>query len=284
MEIRTLENIEFKTIHKAFQEAFIDYELPPMSENDLLQMLTRRGFRPDISLGAFNGDEIVSFTFNGYGLWNGLQTSYDTGTGTIKDFRGKGLAKQIFNASVPVLKKAGVKQYLLEVLQHNDKAVPLYKSVGFEVTREFDYYVSDKKDIKIPAKDFSENILIKKIELKDIENTQSIWEFNPSWQNSLNSIRRGLPHFEIYGAYISETLVGYGVTELNTGDITLIAVNKDHRRKGVGTKIMQHLVQQVPGDSVKVINTDRNNKIMKGFLKSLNMIPLGQQYEMIKKI
>ena len=41
-----------------------------------------------------------------------------------------------FQHSFPVFKEAGVKQYLLEVIQHNTRAVDLYKKMGFEITRE----------------------------------------------------------------------------------------------------------------------------------------------------
>jgi len=71
MEIKTLKGIPFSEIHKAFTEAFVDYEIPPMSVEELKQMLTRRGFEQDVSLAAFENNEIVSFTFNGIGEWDG---------------------------------------------------------------------------------------------------------------------------------------------------------------------------------------------------------------------
>jgi ribosomal protein S18 acetylase RimI-like enzyme len=103
-------------------------------------MLKRRGFNPDLSFAAFDNNEIVSFTFNGIGNFNGIPTAYDTGTGTLKSHRGKGLATQIFEYSIPYLREAGIRQYLLEVLQHNTKAVSVYKNLGFKTSREFNYF------------------------------------------------------------------------------------------------------------------------------------------------
>lgn len=43
-------------------------------------MLVRRGYNPDLSYAAFDGNAIVSFTLNRTGSFNGAPTGYDTGT------------------------------------------------------------------------------------------------------------------------------------------------------------------------------------------------------------
>lgn len=57
-------------------------------------MLKRRGFNPDLSFAAFDGSEIDAFILNGIGDFNGLPTAYDIGTGTRKEYRGKGWATE----------------------------------------------------------------------------------------------------------------------------------------------------------------------------------------------
>jgi len=59
------------------------------------------------------------------------------------------LATKIFEYSIPFLKKANVSQYLLEVLQHNTKAVSVYKKIGFEVSREFNYFICKNEKLQI---------------------------------------------------------------------------------------------------------------------------------------
>ena len=122
IEIRSLEHLEPDQLFVAFSKAFEDYEMQ-LEKHELETMLQRRGFDPSMSFGAFDQDQLVAFTFNGTGKYEGVDTAYDTGTGTIKEYRGKGLARRIFLHSIPTLKKAGIKQYLLEVLQHNEGAV-----------------------------------------------------------------------------------------------------------------------------------------------------------------
>lgn len=139
MEIRSLGNTSFDELFEAFERAFADYEMQ-LDKAEHVAMLKRRGFDPKLSFAAFDGDKIVSFTCNGIGDFHGIPMAYDTGTGTLKDYRGRGLATRIFEYSIPYLREAGIKEYLLEVLQHNTGAVSVYRKLGFEVTREFYYF------------------------------------------------------------------------------------------------------------------------------------------------
>lgn len=142
IEIRTLKNIGIDTIHSSFSKAFSDYEEPfDMTVQQLQYMIERRGFRSELSFGAFDRDELVGFTLNGIGIWKGELTAYDTGTGIVKGYRKQGIATRIFEESLPILKQHQVTQYLLEVIKTNTKAFDLYKKAGFEVVREFDYFV-----------------------------------------------------------------------------------------------------------------------------------------------
>jgi ribosomal protein S18 acetylase RimI-like enzyme len=284
IKIKTLKDVDFEIIYNAFAQAFADYEIKPLSSNLILQMITRRGFDSELSFGAFKNDELVSFTLNGIGNWNGKPTAYDTGTGTIKEFRGKGLAKKIFQYSLPELKEKGITQYLLEVLQQNDVAINLYKNQGFEVTREFDYYTANKKDLKFLNEKSENDFQIREIDLLELETTNTFWDFEPSWQNSLDSVKRTIHDFKILGVFNHKDLIAYGIAELNTGDITQLTVQNKYRRKGVGTKLLSHLLGIIPGDSIKIINTQKDVNSIREFLKSLDMVPDGSQYEMIKPV
>lgn len=282
--IKTLKGIDFERIYTAFTKAFADYEVNSMPFNEVIQMITRRGFKPEISFGAFDNDELVSFTLNGLGNWNEKKTAYDTGTGTIKEYRGQGLAKKIFQESVPILKENGISQYLLEVLQHNDKAVNLYKNQGFEISREFDYFTANKSDLMFSNEKLNNDFEIKEINIPDYNQVSSFCDFEPAWQNTFDAIERTSQNFKISGAFKNNELIGYGITEINTGDITQLAVNKNYRRMGVGTNLLHGLIKIIQGESIKIINTEKNKPSIKSFLKSINIEIAGSQYEMIKNL
>ncbi|MCD8044523.1 MAG: GNAT family N-acetyltransferase [Tannerellaceae bacterium] len=282
MEIKSLANIDFNTIFNGFSRAFADYEMQ-LNRVQLEAMLKRRGFNPDLSFAAFEGDQIIAFTLNGTGYFNGIPTAYDTGTGTLKEYRGQGLATKIFEYSIPYLKKNHIRQYLLEVLQHNTKAVSVYRNLGFEVSREFNYFRQKNEEIRnYSITDFV--CTIESIEIKETDSVAGFWDFYPSWQNSFESIGRSAEEFVTLGAFTGNKLIGYAVFEPTSGDITQIAVDKQYRRKGVASLLLKEMAGNNKNDSVKVINTDITCASITQFLQAKNIELKGQQFEMIRKI
>lgn len=281
--IKSFSNSGFSELFKAFNEAFIDYEMQ-LNEVQFKTMLLRRGFVPELSFGKFLNNRIIAFTFIGIGIFNDDKTAYDTGTGTIKEYRGQGHATKIFEHSLPFLKDAGVSQYLLEVLQHNTKAVSIYKKLDFEISRELNYFLQKVEKIRFNTKTLNLNTRTKAIVLEELEPAREFWDFNPSWQNSFEAIRRNPSGFKIIGAYLDQILVGYCILEPNSGDITQIAVDKDHRSQGLGTQLLQEALKFNKHDSAKIINAETTCKSITRFLES-NSIPLsGKQFEMIKQL
>ena len=246
-------------------------------------MLKRRGFYPNLSIAAFEGDEIVAFTLNGIGDFNLVPTAYDTGTGTLLEYRGKGLATKIFEYSIPFLKEAGIKQYLLEVLQHNTKAVSVYRKLGFEVSREFNYFVQKNEKIRNECEG-STVCSIRNISIEEVTATADFWDFSPSWQNSFEAIKRATEDFICLGTFIDNKLAGYCVFDPTSGDITQIAVGKDYRRKGVASLLLKEVVRLNRYETIKVINTDVPCSSITDFLKENNILVSGKQFEMIKTL
>jgi len=282
-EIKSLAGFEFDFLFEAFARAFAEYEIEP-DKTELAKMLHRRGFVPELSFGAFDNGILVSFTFNGIGTYNGVKTAYDTGTGTIKEYRGQGLASKVFNESIPFLVKAGIEQYLLEVLQHNTSAVSVYKKQGFEVTREFNYFVQQVKDLTPYSKSANKDYSISEISLKDLDDFTGCWDFAPSWQNSFEAINRKAEDFVVIGAKKDNTLVGYGIIEPSTGDITQIAINRNHRGNGVGNSILKELIKRNNYISIKLINSDISCDAITNLLAKNGILLKGKQFEMVKKL
>ena len=283
MKIRHLGNTSSDELFEAFQQAFADYELQ-LNKAELLTMLKRRGFNPKLSFAAFEGDKIVSFTCNGIGDFYGSQMAYDTGTGTLKDYRGKGLATQVFEYSIPYLKEAGIKEYLLEVLQHNTGAISVYRKLGFEVVREFYYFCPENEQVNRDIKVLDFSYRIEPININEYDSIDNFWDFKPSWQNSMESINRRLEDFICLGFFTEGELVGYGVFEPISGDITQIAVKKEFRRKGIGSLLFQNMLELNKHNSIKILNTEIDCDSINAFLISKNIEPTGKQFEMLKKL
>ena len=283
MQIKSLTNIAFGTLFKAFNQAFADYEMQ-LNSVQLQTMLKRRGFNPELSFAAFDDNEIVAFTFNGVGNFNGIPTAYDTGTGTLSAYRGQGLATQIFEYAVPYLKEANIQQYLLEVLQHNTKAVSVYKNIGFETTREFNYFVQKNEEVRNDVSTADSSYIIQAIRIEDLDLVSAFWDFYPSWQNSFESIKRASEDFICLGAFIDRKLTGYCVFEPVSGDVTQIAVDKQNRRKGIASLLLREMLKLNKNDHIKIVNTDVLCFSISDFLHAKNIFAKGQQFEMVKKL
>lgn len=283
IEYKSLGTLKFDELYAAFSSAFSEYDIQ-VNRAELARMLHRRGFVPELSFGAFDNDALVSFTFNGIGTFNGLKTAYDTGTGTIKEYRGQGLASRVFEKSIPMLVKAGISQYLLEVLQHNKSAVSVYAKQGFSVTREFNYFSQQVSSLTLKSKALSSGCLISEITLSDLKNVSKWWDYAPSWQNSFESIYRKPDDFVVIGATRGNTLLGYGIIEPTTGDITQLVVEKTSRRQGVATAILKELLKRNRYSSIKLINSEISCDSITALMEN-NGIPLrGKQFEMVKKL
>ena len=283
MEIKSLDSICFDELFETFEQAFADYEVQ-LNKSELLTMLKRRGFDSKASFGAFDGGKIVSFTCNGIGDFYGMPTAYDTGTGTLKNYQGRGLATQVFNYSIPYLKALGIKEYLLEVLQHNTGALSVYQKLGFEVTREFYYFELKSELINQTVRPLDIPYTLQPIDIGKYRSTADFWDFRPSWQNSIEAILRNVEDFICLGVFVEDKLVGYGVFEPVSGDITQIAVDKRFRRQGIGSLLFQKMLESNKHDSIKIINTEIECDSITAFLRSKGIEPTGKQFEMIKDL
>ncbi len=282
MEIKSLTESSFDKIYTAFSDAFSDYDIQ-VNRDELEAMTKRRGFSADASFAAFENDRIVAFTLNGIGMFKGKKTAYDTGTGTIREYRGQGLAAQIFEYSLPHLKEIGVQNYLLEVLQHNTTAFNIYQKMGFQVSREFNYFKQENDKVEV-KKLKNDNIQLRSAELAELEKLERFFDFDPSWQNSFDSIKRDKSNFIITGAYESNVLIGLSVFEPKSGDLTQIAVSPEHRRKGIGSLLLSKILTENKNTILKIVNTETTCDSITAFLRANKIEITGKQFEMIREV
>lgn len=278
MEIRDLGNIDFETLFQGFENAFSDYEIR-FQKDEVYSMLKRRGYNPQLSFAAFDNRRIVAFALNGTGRFNGLPTAYDTGTGTVKEYRGQGLAGRILSYSIPLLKEAGIRQYLLEVLQNNSKAISVYRRSHFEVTREFDCFRQAIGQVECP--DGDAGCVVMPVDVGTIIQAQKFFDIRPSWQNSIDSIARAGSDITCLGAFISGEMIGFCAFDIRTGDLSQIAVDGRYRRKGIASRLLREALMRFETDFVKILNIDSGYPAMHAFLESRNIHVASRQYEML---
>lgn len=285
IEIKQLTGFKIEIIHEAFSRAFSDYVVPfDMTVAQLRYMIERRGCDLELSFGAFDSDHLIGFTLNGIGQWNGRLTAYDTGTGIVKEYRKQGIAARMFRESLPVLREHKIKQYLLEVIRSNTSAFELYKKAGFKITRMFDFYVSTEDKLNIRNIDLPAGFKTEEIKNPDWKMLETFHDFNPSWQNSIDSINRKSEYFRIMGIFEAEVPAAYGIIETHTGDIPQLAVAKNYRRRGLATILLKSLLKLSETRTVKIINSDLSCEPFRKFAASVNLEPGAGQFEMILEL
>ena len=265
------------SLYECFLEAFSDYQIDlKMSEEQFDQRLKRDAVELELCAGAFDGERMIGFYMNGRGKWKRKLTAYDAGTGVVPDHRRRGVAEELFAFLTPRLKELGITQYLLEVLTGNERAVALYRKLGFEEQRTL-AVLRSKEPVKTPTA--VEGVSIRTVDEPDWDMFCAYWDGEPSWQNSVDAIERVRNQTEIVGAFVNENCVGYGVIFKPSGILMQLAVSQEFRRRGIGSRILTAL----SGDAIlKTNNVDENLNGTLEFYKANGFEVVLRQYEMVK--
>lgn len=276
LSYRLLSAADSASLYQCFLEAFSDYQVDMrMSEQQLAQRLGRDGVQMEISAGAFDDERMIGFYMNAAGDWQGKQTAYDAGTGVIPDYRRRGVGKELFEFMVPKLKERSVSQYLLEVLCSNERAVALYRKLGFIEVRKLAVLRSNHA---LDARDDPE---LRRIEQPDWKLFQSFWDGYPSWQNSIAAVERIPNESMILGAFVDGKCVGYGVVYTPAANLMQLAVSPGCRRKGIGSRILRALSAR---EILKVNNVDNELKGTLAFFEANGFKVVLEQFEMSRSL
>ena len=279
LSYRLLNAADFPSLYECFLTAFSDYQVDMrMSEQQFAQRFTRDGVQLEISVGAFDHDRLIGFYMNSLGDWQGKRTAYDAGTGIVPDYRGRGVAQDLFAFLVSRLKERDVSEYLLEVLTSNERAVMLYRNLGFVEVRRL--AVLRSMHAMEPLNDTAE-VETRLIEEPHWKLFQSFWDGYPSWQNSIAAVERIPNERVIVGAHVDGVCVGYGVVFTPTANLMQLAVAPAHRRKGIGSRILRALSA---AETLKVNNIDDELKGTLSFFEANGFKIVLEQFEMSTRI
>jgi len=263
-------------LYQSFLKAFSDYQVPMnMTFPQFEKMLKRRGFDPNVSVGAFEENSLVGFILNGCRTWNGKATAYDVGTGVIPQFRKQGITNHMLQTAKENFGKSGVEQYILEVLTNNTAASNIYIKNGFTVEREFLCCQMDRGENRADSLHQAERVID-----PDWELFRKFWDYQPSWQNSILSVEAVHESFGISAVRKNNCIVGYGIIDKATGEIPQIAVDKAWRKKGIGSSILADLMNQTSSNQIKILNIDTRWDSMLQFITASGFHNTVNQYEM----
>lgn len=281
---RFLNESYFEQLLAKFTEAFADYPRPfEMDPARFRNHIILNAIDLSRSVGCFDGEELIGFTLNGFGEWNGKSTVYDAGTGVIPSKRRRGASESMFAYMTPFLRNDGAEQFLLEVITENTPAVNLYKKLGFEITRELMFLEAPgalHEDTR-PNTDID----VRPMRAAEIIPLSSLWHAEPSWQNSNEAIARSEPIKTILGAFVDGACAGYIVYSKGLGRIAQFVVDSRLRDNGIGSRLLTEMEKELePGSKMQVINLDTRLTDVVRFFRNRGFQPVLSQFEMILRL
>jgi ribosomal protein S18 acetylase RimI-like enzyme len=267
MQLRALRASDFDAIHDAFTRAFADYVVPfQPSQEQLREMLTRRGWSPELSVAVVDAGDIVAFTLNGV---EG-STAYDSGTGVVPTHRHQGLGRAMVDFCVTRLREARCTRWILEVIDANAAAVALYRANGFVMTRTLQSWTFTFDG---PSSNVQEIVCW----------DDSFHDVPPSWQNSTAAVGRSRDVHIALGVKDGDALLAYAIVYPATGDVPQLAVRRDQRRRGLGRALLWAAAARA-AKPLRLINIDASDAGTTHFLERCGALRLVTQFEMVRDL
>jgi len=129
------------------------------------QLFTSAWSKADFMYEIFQNDFSHNFVLEkdhqiiGYvGIWIMYEQAQITTIGIDENYQGQGLGLYLLESMIDFVKEQGCETLSLEVRVSNDKAIGLYKKVGFEqVALRKDYYQDNHEDAYLMIKNLEVN-------------------------------------------------------------------------------------------------------------------------------
>ncbi|MBA2464181.1 MAG: GNAT family N-acetyltransferase [Nocardioidaceae bacterium] len=158
LELRRFEPSVSAAMHNAHNEAFLDHpDFTPWTEVMWKQWVTEsRNFRPELSFAVVDRaapDRVVAYLqsneFDAYFEATGRREAFVAKVGTVRDYRGRGLAGTLLRHALRAYREAGFDEASLDVDSENPTgALGIYQRAGFEVESRWSNYALTRRPLR----------------------------------------------------------------------------------------------------------------------------------------
>jgi len=277
MRIQTLQNSSVTVLTDAFNQAFSDYIVPlKLTDQAMKQKILCDQIDLNLSPGFFIEQKLCGFILHGVEICNGKKIAWNGGTGVIPSCRKQGITAKLYDFILPQLSKIGIAKSNLEVIQSNQPAIHIYRKIGFENVGELLCYKGNVSPCEAPKE-----IALAVVEKLDWDTVKRFWSWVPTFQNREKKIEHLANDAEIVAAVLKDSLVGYIAfsKKKEKGDVYQFAVDRSHRRKGIGRALF---ATAMVGKSVplSVVNIDSAHLPTQLFLETIGLQQTVKQWKM----
>lgn len=181
-----------KYLADLFNMGFQGYYMPVnLNSEQMKDIILKENIALNLSYEIINNNNPIGFCLTGIRddvAWCG-------GIGITPDFRGQGLGKRLLTECIAELCKSNLKYYQLECIKENERALKLYRSLGFKWTGDlFNFKLAEPKPIEI---DFTQYELTLGSELDLIKYWADLHPIKKSWQGDLPALLYNSDQYQI---------------------------------------------------------------------------------------
>lgn len=276
MRLDSLYSTGLSELTSVFNKAFEEYVIPiHFTEPGLLNKIKAEDIVLDHSVGAFDGPHLIGFILFGIRRIQDLLVSYNAGTGVLPGYRGHHLTEKMYSIALDRLKSRQVYHHHLEVICENEKALSIYKKIGYQIRRSFACF---KGTLSLaPA---NHPVKIEEASGLDENEISTTWNFVPGWQNNLSSVNNLKEKQVFLNAYMNHECVGYLIYTPEEARIRQFGVKKEFRNLGIGHQLFNSIQRNVGKKCISIVNIDESDTDTCNFLKGLKFEINTRQYEM----
>lgn len=131
---KRLSMVSFEDALSLFNKGFEGYSIPmKLTMEQFIGRFGIEGLSVELSVIAFDEDTPIGFILQGIRKQDGINISWNGGTGIIPEYRGKGMGALLMKEAEDILLENDVAISTLEALSENAPAIHLYEKCGYEI-------------------------------------------------------------------------------------------------------------------------------------------------------
>ncbi len=272
MQPRPIVPEDFDKLYDTFTSAFSSNEvrLKPTKEEFEYRIYKKLMMDSDISAGSFDGEIMLGFILHSSGIFQGIPTAYNGGTGVLPGFRNQKIAEVIYEHLIPKIQSKFLARILLEVVEVNKYAIKLYERIGFSFKRRLKCYKQIQQIDSV-----KEACEVVRGTSDDVDFNQS--DFETSFLDNKINLKFG--HEEMLIAKKDQQTIGHIIFQPHLGRISQLTVAKNERNQGIGRSLL-HASQKASNKKLTIMNIPDNQYGMDTFLKRCGFENQFNQFEM----
>lgn len=280
MKITTLEGIGMPILTETYNLGFSDYVIKFNADEHYLSDRWAGGrVKLSYSAGGWVNDQLSGLLISGIDDWAGKKTAFNAATCVAPNARGNKFTRKAYDFLIPKFKALGVEALRLEVIQSNERAVSVYKKIGFEIERPL---LCFKGTPSLDKTADNQYFTFEKKNHFDFEKYAHFINFQPSWEHLPAAINLKWSAHDCFTLSKNEELLAYVILAKKDGRIKQLYTNPKEKGNGYNELLISKVKKYYP--QLLVVNVDGHDEELVRFYEKIGLKRSFSQFEMSREI